>query len=113
MSTRSIIILKEDDVYHSIYCHNDGYPSHVGKLLEQHYDTPEKIRELISLGDLSCLGESLDFSHTIAYHRDCGEGLSSYQTSELRKIFKRHGDCDYFYLFSEGNWKVSTHLITS
>ncbi len=56
MSTRSHIgIRNEDGSLDVIYCHWDGYLSHNGKLLFHHYQNPEKVRELVSLGDISSL----------------------------------------------------------
>lgn len=60
MSTRSHIgIWNEDGSLDVIYCHWDGYPSYNGALLLHHYQDPEKIRELIALGDISSLAESV------------------------------------------------------
>jgi hypothetical protein len=57
MSTRSRIgILNDDRSVTSIYCHFDGYPSGVGAILVAHYHDTVKVRELISLGDISSLG---------------------------------------------------------
>ena len=61
MATRSRIgILHEDGTVDSIYCHSDGYPEYNGKILHGHYRSPAKVKELISLGDISSLGEELE-----------------------------------------------------
>lgn len=60
MSTRSHTgIWNEDGSLDVIYCHWDGYPSYNGALLLHHYQDPEKIPELIALGDISLLAESV------------------------------------------------------
>ena len=72
----------------SSYCHWDGYPSNMGPLLKENYNTTEKVRELLELGALSYLapkvkpepGERHSFDRpapdvTVAYHRDRGEKL--------------------------------------
>ena len=59
MSTRSRIAIKTETGYRSIYCHWDGYPTGVGKTLMDWWDTPEKIHNLMDLGDLSQLGDSI------------------------------------------------------
>lgn len=51
---------KDNDMYRSIYCHLDGYPEEVGKLLVKYYDTTEKLRELLALGDVYCLQKKLN-----------------------------------------------------
>lgn len=60
MSTRSVIAIRNTaNDYDVIYAHWDGYPEHNGVLLRDHYNTLEKARELIALGDLSVLGETI------------------------------------------------------
>ena len=39
-------------LYLGVYCHSDGYPSGVGATLLKHFDTYEKVLNLVSLGDL-------------------------------------------------------------
>ena len=61
MSTRSRIgMLMPDGKVKSIYCHWDGYPEGVGRKLQKYYTTPEKVEELLSLGDISSLGDHYD-----------------------------------------------------
>src|SRR5215471_1678642 len=92
MSTRSNICRQNTDgSYDVIYCHFDGYPSGVGKVLYEYYQEPTKIAELLKLGDLSILGgdigRKVDFEkrykdkayrettegQCLAYGRDRGE----------------------------------------
>lgn len=74
MSTRSrigIIRLKPGSgtpEVESIYCHFDGYPEGVGQMLLDHWMTPEKIDELLALGDLSCLGSVIGEKHDFDMH---------------------------------------------
>lgn len=57
MATRSSIAAKfSDGTFKCVYCHFDGYLSGNGKTLLEHYNTPEKVEKMISLGDMSCLG---------------------------------------------------------
>lgn len=116
MSTRSRIgIIEADGTVTSIYCHNDGYPSYNGRVLFQHYKNEEKIRDLISLGNISSLGEEIgekiDFDNyqlrennkqVVAYKRDRGEVNST-------AINHDNNDwpvgVDYVYLFDKGVWK--------
>lgn len=50
MSTRSTIGIKENGIIRSIYCHWDGYPENNGKILYEHYNSKEKVEELLRLG---------------------------------------------------------------
>lgn len=84
MATRSTIHKYDGKTLTSIYCHWDGYPSNNGKILLEHYKEENKIDELLSLGDLSILGEKVSTTkpHTfdnpqndvcVFYGRDRGE----------------------------------------
>lgn len=49
MSTRSLIAKQiGEDAYLTIYCHSDGYLSYNGAMLIDHYNSEEKIDELIN-----------------------------------------------------------------
>ena len=86
MATRSrIAIEKQDGTVDSIYCHWDGYLSHNGKILFNHYDN-EKLEKLIGLGDISTLGESTE--DTVAYCRNRGEDLHSTDYLSVEDLFE-------------------------
>ena len=60
MSTRSRIAIElPDGKVKSIYCHNDGYLDHNGRILNNFYTDREKVRALIKLGDISSLSEEI------------------------------------------------------
>ena len=55
MGTRSRIgIQLSDDSILSVYHHWDGYPTWLGRILKTHYNSKEKVAELIDGGDMSC-----------------------------------------------------------
>jgi hypothetical protein len=57
MGTRSnIIVQRTDGKWHSVYCHWDGYLSHNGKILFEHYNSQKLAEGLVKLGDISSLG---------------------------------------------------------
>lgn len=115
MSIRSTITLSTKDGYKSIYCHYDGYLAGVGTMLTKHYNTQEKVEELIALGSLSSLNKriapSADEKHTwekpvndvtVAYHRDRGESLVISEYETLQELSRDPED--YNYLFENDNW---------
>lgn len=85
MSTHAGIGIQDaDGSVRAIYCHHDGYPEHVGKVLVEHFATRERVEELLALGSLNALGRDGTLRHypdaglfedhgTDAYHRDQGE----------------------------------------
>ena len=106
MSTRSHIgIWNEDGSLDVIYCHWDGYPSYNGAVLLHHYQDPEKIRELIALGDICSLAESVkpaEGEHTfespqegvvVAYGRDRHEdGVDTKHFDTLEDFLNAKGE---------------------
>ena len=55
----------------SIYCHWDGYPSHMGLTLHQNYGTVDLVNELLDKGDARLIelnGESEHYMHSDGGH---------------------------------------------
>ena len=120
MATRSRIgLMLEDGTIKHSYCHFDGYPHGVGHTLVKHYSDIEKVKELLSFGDMSFLSPKVnpDGEHsfgnpekdvTVFYGRDRGEpDVDSVTTSMDEYLSVKYSSCiDYQYLFSGGQWWV-------
>jgi len=106
MSTRSAIAIQEtkDGPVQHIYCHYDGFPRHNGKILNEHYRDLAKVKELLALGDLSLLDETIEKS--TFYCRDRKERLNINEPLTLKE-FADEDTYDYRYLLKEheGEWK--------
>jgi hypothetical protein len=64
MGTRSTIALEfADGTVEQVYCHWDGYLENNGKILQEHYSDPFKLRDLINMGGISSLGKSIGKKH--------------------------------------------------
>ena len=121
MGTRSTIAIQnEDGTVTGIYCHWDGYISHNGTILKDHYTNEAKVRELIALGDISSLGARIGTAHdfdncptgeTNAYGRDRGEPNTAARTYDNWTRFINTEGQEYDYLFqpSTGKWQVNTY----
>lgn len=60
MATRSTIALElADGTVGQVYCHFDGYLSNNGRILEQHYNDPFKLRDIMDRGSMSVLGNTV------------------------------------------------------
>ncbi len=123
MSTRSRIAMElSSGQYRSIYCHNDGYPSYIGRILVKNYSDPAKIAQLMDFGDLSALGEVIGEAHAFddfkfwfsanqcrIYSRDrgnddCEAGLHD-SFADLITFLKDHSEFeDYLYVFRDNQW---------
>lgn len=121
MSTRSRIgVLNADWSIRSIYTHWGGYPSHHYPILRDHYTDPVKIKALLSLGDLSSLGEDIgrktNFEdpargQCVAYMRDRGdaEGKSEFsRTPSQFEVMCAIENIEFAYLWSGTEWVVHT-----
>ena len=122
MGTRSYIGRQySDGSARAVYCHWDGYPSHNGRILQEHYTETEKVQQLIDLGDLSSLGpvigEKHDFDNSPKgqcnfYGRDRGEegGEADHYSSEVEFLESAQESwAQWVYLFTpEGKWLVKS-----
>lgn len=120
MSTSSIIAMqKKDGNIEGVYCHWDGCPEGVGRILLDYYDA-EKARDLMGLGKLSSLGREIEapdgaehsFENpfpnvTVAYHRDRGERRVPNFIATSTAAFLREVPCiQYVYILKSGVWSV-------
>lgn len=122
MGTRSTIaIQKLDGSVEQIYCHWDGYLDHNGTILKTNYKTPELVKQLIRLGDLSSLGGSIDTENPnhsfdnpeegvcVYYGRDRGEPNTSFRKFDDMTWFRLEGqweEYNYLYVESEQHWYI-------
>ena len=125
MGTRSTIGARKDGSYIFIFCHWDGYYEHNGKILYKHYQNPEKVKQLLNLGDLSTLGKNIGTKHDFnespedecnAYIRDRGETTKEnyYQTvleSEVNDYLKEQWDREFLYIYDydTNEWLANEH----
>lgn len=64
MATRGTIALEfADKTVGMVYSHWDNYPSWNGKILQEHYMDPFKVRQLIDLGNISSLRAEIGVQH--------------------------------------------------
>ena len=118
MATRSAIGMEKDGKILAIYCHWDGYLENNGEILYRHYQTTEKIFQLLSHGDLSSLGAEIGEKHDFDnkstgnwckyYGRDRGEDGVEMRVFDSREEFVNwYGDSEYFYLWTDKHWVYS------
>jgi len=113
MATRSRIAIEDQDgTVRSIYCHWDGYPEYNGVVLQESYQTREKVEQLIALGSISSLkplanppeGATHTFNNpledvTVAFCRDRGEELSIKSHKNVKE-FSESDIEEYGYVFT-------------
>ena len=109
MATRSRIGLQlADGGILSVYHHWDGYPEWLGRILNTHYNTREKVEELIDGGDMSsCWTESrwddsADGSYGPEYYSQRGEDCPPRHDCSLAGYLSE-GE-EYAYVFKNDEW---------
>ena len=114
MSTRSRIGLElKNGSIVSVYHHSDGYPEWLGRILNTHYNTREKVTNLIDGGDMSsCWTQSrwnFDGSSTKVeeygpqyYVRESDGECPPRFDEDMDEFFSDNEE--YSYIFRNGNW---------
>lgn len=118
MATRSGIGLHDDGgTVAGIYCHWDGGPEHVGRILATHYTDPDKIRTLIANGACSSLGAEIGEPHPFNdwrpewctfYRRDRGDNGGHpvhMDTPDAFYTWSRSSGAEFVYLYTGGRWR--------
>ena len=120
MATRARIgiQLKNNSIV-SVYCHWDGYPEFNGRILRDHYDTVEKVRDLIDGGNISALHTNAGWSNETLpevgplYYTSRGESIEDNAPRYDDDIFdflKKENNEEYAYIFSVNNKWVCTKM---
>ena len=124
MGTRSTIALEyADGTVEQIYCHWDGYLSHNGKMLAEHYTDPFKVRQLMDLGDMSTLQPCIGTQHAFEkapegectfYKRDRNEsGCGAKRFKDFADYKANHQYQEFEYILRQANgkatWFVADH----
>ena len=112
MATRARIGLQlEDGSILSVYHHWDGYPEWLGKTLRQHFDTRDKVSELIDGGDMSSCRTNLGFNNESRetaplYYSERGEDCPPKLIATFDKyVVEDSAGEEYNYVFVNDEWK--------
>ena len=119
MATRSRIGIElKDGSILSAYHHWDGYPSWLGRILNTHYNTKEKVSALIDGGDMSvCWTKDRWTGKQLApyvmenveaeeygpqHYAQRGEDCPPRYDKDMEEFFSDNEE--YSYIFRNGNW---------
>jgi len=102
MATRSRIgIQLTDESVLSVYHHWDGYPEWLGRILKTHYNTKDKVAELIDGGDMStCWAENKEPEYYSARGENCPPRLDA----DLCEYLLPDNSEEFAYVFRNGEW---------
>ena len=136
MSTCSYVgILNADGSVEMIYVHSDGYPTGNGKILRDYYNTEDRVRAMIALGDASEISSYLSKADIenhnstsfpracVFYHRDRGDEWRECKACYAENVEKAFKEAcanlmDWFYIFTPdgsggGTWEVRKTTVDS
>lgn len=105
MGTRSFIgKLNKDDTITGVYCHFDGYPGYVGRILIDSYLTEQQVDKLIALGDMSCLSHTPEECDSYAKRGE--EQTEAITYKDFDEFYKegRSSWVEYYYVFNYDFW---------
>ena len=113
MATRARIgIQLADESVLSVYHHWDGYPEWLGRILSTHYNTKDKVAELIDGGDMSSCWTNERWSNDLIdrhreeygpqYYSQRGEDSPPRLDADMEEFFSDNEE--YSYIFRNGNW---------
>ncbi len=109
MGTRSRIgIQLSDDSILSVYHHWDGYPEWLGRILQTHYNSRDKVAELIDGGDMSSAYTNCGWNNETRpesgpmYYSERGENTPPRLDEGLFEYLDK-GE-EYAYVFENGSW---------
>lgn len=115
----SVAIGTSKNCIDAIYVQSDGFLNRLGRVLFSYFNTAESAKELVSLGDASCIHPRLNpdplREHSFEcrqegvsffYHRDRNEDWDDVSPQHYTSYAAWHNSqgVDFNYLFSEGEW---------
>lgn len=112
MATRSRIGIElADGSILSAYSHWDGYPEWMGRILRTHYNTKEKVAELIDGGDMSSPwtedrwnSETKAQEYGPQYYSQRGDDCPPRLDADLCEYLLPANGEEYHYVFRNGEW---------
>lgn len=112
MATNAFIGFRENNSITYIYNHSDGYLEYLGKMLIKHYNSEEKAKALVNLGDVSVVKEKLapeeGTTHTfdnrqegvsVFYNQDRGENWDDIQPIRIENTVFENPDYTIVYIY--------------
>jgi hypothetical protein len=120
MSTRSMIAIQDaDGACYAIYCHFDGYVSHMGKMLTTYFNDDENAADLINNGELRSLDISAEDENVIVrehFEEDFEKREIEYYDTvvDMLNAFQ-NSDREYIYLWDDviETWLYRKNIYTN
>ena len=118
MSTRSMIAIQDaDGACYAVYCHFDGYVSHMGKMLTNYFNDDESAAELINNGELRAIDVSAENEVVLEHFEEDFEKreIEYYDTVvDMLNAFQ-NSDREYLYIWDDDieTWLYRRNIYTN
>jgi len=104
MATRGTVFTLANNKVVGIYNHFDSYPSELGRILKEHYNSYEDVLDLISHGDSSYIGRTIEDSK---FYSSDGEPIVPCRAQSVDQFIIHHGqEYNYFFDPLTNEWKT-------
>ena len=118
MSTRSMIAIQDaEGACYAIYCHFDGYVSHMGRMLTTYFNSDEKAADLVNEGEVRAIEISAENEVVLEYFEPAFDKreIEYYDTVvDMLNAFQ-NSDREYIYLWDDviETWLYRKNVYTS
>ena len=118
MSTRSMIAVQDaDGACYAVYCHFDGYVSHMGKMLTTYFNSDEKAADLVNEGELRAIDVSAENEVVLEHFEEDFEKreIEYYDTVvDMLNAFQ-NSDREYLYIWDDviETWLYRKNIYTN
>ena len=118
MSTRSMIAIQDaDGACYAIYCHFDGYVSHMGRMLTTYFNSDEKAADLVNEGEVRAIEISAENEVVLEYFEPAFDKreIEYYDTVvDMLNAFQ-NSDREYLYIWDDviETWLYRKNVYTS
>ena len=118
MSTRSMIAVQDaDGVCYAVYCHFDGYVSHMGKMLTTYFNDDENAADLVNEGELRSIDISAENEVVLEHFEEEFEKreIEYYDTVvDMLNAFQ-NSDREYLYIWDDviETWLYRKNIYTN
>lgn len=110
MATRGLIGFFKDGIFTASYNHYDSYESSLGKALNTFFNTPERVEDIASMGDIRFVdpdtGEIETFPNSKPRTKLNVSRLDPDDASEEIARLADSWGADYLYIFNGDKWEV-------
>lgn len=90
----------------AVYCHYDGDIDGVGKTLYENYSDSEKVKALISFGDMISLKKTIE--ETDYYYKRGDTDVQPFEYENRRELLNPDIREEFTYVFEDGIWLVAS-----